>query len=85
MGSLDSPGLVSKYLQQKSILSTLKMATDLPALEHPSLGHIQGIQAPGHPKVEQYLGIQYAKLANRFARGTLAGQPSTPMEATTVG
>lgn len=63
----------------------IKMATDLPALEHPSLGQIQGVQPPDHPTAEQYLGIQYAKLANRFARGTLVGKPEAPIKATTVG
>lgn len=56
-----------------------------PALEHASLGHIAGVRPPHHPQVEQYLGIQYATLANRFARGTLIEKPPAPIEATDVG
>ncbi|KAF3763587.1 hypothetical protein M406DRAFT_49189 [Cryphonectria parasitica EP155] len=61
------------------------MATKLTTLEHADVGKLTGIQAPAHPEVEQYLGIQYAKLANRFARGTLVETFLGPIEATSVG
>ena len=35
-------------------------------LEHPHLGQIRGVK-PGVEGVVQYLGIQYATLAHRFA------------------
>lgn len=61
-----------------------------PSIKHPSLGPIHGTTSPRHAKVAQYLGIQYATLANRFARGTLveasaASSSSPPIEATKLG
>lgn len=55
------------------------------ALDHASLGQIQGVRASQHLQVEQYLGIQYAKLANGFARGSLVEKPQTPVDATAIG
>lgn len=61
------------------------MATKTTVLEHPSIGQIHGAQPEKHPQVEQYLGIQYAKLANRFARGTPVETYSLPIQATQIG
>lgn len=55
------------------------------ALDHASLGQIQGVRPSQHPGVEQYLGIQYAKLANAFARGVLVEKPEGPVNATATG
>ena len=52
-------------------------------LEHPDIGSIRGIQ---HSEdVQQYLGIQYAELADGFARGTLKEAYTTPLQATALG
>ncbi|ROW07249.1 hypothetical protein VMCG_03797 [Cytospora schulzeri] len=40
-------------------------STTTAILEHPSIGQIHGIQPEKFPQVEQFLGVQYAKLANR--------------------
>lgn len=61
------------------------MASTQPALQHPSLGTVRGIRPERHPDVDQYLGIQYATLANRFARGALVEKPTSPIEATKRG
>lgn len=61
------------------------MAATTTVLEHPSIGKIHGTQSEKHPQVEQYLGIQYAKLANRLARGTLLETYSAPVQATQTG
>lgn len=55
------------------------------ALDHASLGQIQGVRPSQHPGVEQYLGIQYAKLENAFARGVLVEKPDGPVDATATG
>lgn len=55
------------------------------SLEHPSLGSIQGLRAEKHPGVEQYLGIQFATLANAFARGVLVEKPAASIVATKRG
>ncbi len=44
-----------------------------PVLEHPSIGLIRGIAKS--PAVPQYLGIQFASLKDRFARGELLLTP----------
>lgn len=54
-------------------------------LEHPSIGQIHGIQPGKVAHVEQYLGIQYAKLANRFARGVLVETYPAPVQAKQTG
>lgn len=58
-----------------------------PSIEHPSLGQIHGTKPPRLANVDQYLGIQYATLANRFARGTLVETrtSSSPLTATKIG
>lgn len=62
------------------------MSTSSPSIEHPALGHMQGTKPPHHEHVDQYLGIQYATLANRFARGTLVeNSSSTSTDATKLG
>lgn len=61
------------------------MATKSPTLDHASFGRITGVLPPKYPDVEQFLGIQYAKLENRFARGTPVGKSTVPIEATSVG
>lgn len=55
------------------------------ALDHASLGQIQGVRPSQHPGVEQYLGIQYGKLENAFARGVLVEKPDGPVDATATG
>lgn len=37
--------------------------------QHPTIGSIRGIH--GSNRVNQYLGIQYAKLKDRFSRGMI--------------
>lgn len=69
----------------RNLQDRTEMASKTTVLEHPSVGRIQGIQSDKHPHVEQYLGIQYAKLANRFARGTLLETYSGPIQATQTG
>jgi carboxylesterase type B len=54
-------------------------------LEHPSVGQIHGVQPQGQAHVEQYLGIQYATLENRFARGKLVETYKSPIQATRPG
>ncbi|KUI72129.1 Neuroligin-4, Y-linked [Cytospora mali] len=61
------------------------MALNTMILEHPSVGQIHGIQPEELPHVEQYLGIQYAKLANGLARGTPVETYSTPVQAAQIG
>lgn len=62
------------------------MASTTTVLEHPSIGQIHGTQPEELlPHVEQYLGIQYAKLANRLARGTPVETYSAPVRATDMG
>lgn len=55
------------------------------ALDHASLGQTQGVRPSQHPGVEQYLGIQYAKLANAFDRGVLVEKPEGSVDATATG
>lgn len=59
------------------------MPDETVTLEYPSIGSLRGIKRP--PGVEQYLGIQYAKLTDRFARGALVESHSSPVDATTHG
>ncbi|KAI3390937.1 hypothetical protein diail_8335 [Diaporthe ilicicola] len=61
------------------------MASKTTILEHPSAGQIHGVQPEGQPHVEQYLGIQYATLENRFARGKLVETYTAPIQATKTG
>ena len=51
--------------------------------QHPSIGSIRGIRRLS--TVDQFRGIRYAELADRFARGTLVQSYRTPVEATTQG
>ncbi|KAH6974610.1 Alpha/Beta hydrolase protein [Ilyonectria sp. MPI-CAGE-AT-0026] len=53
-------------------------ANDLPreTISHPTIGRVRGISR--YPGVVQFLGVQYATLMDRFARGELCQQyPST--------
>jgi carboxylesterase type B len=52
-------------------------------LDHPTIGSLRGIQQSS--EIEQYLGIQYATLADRFSRGTLVESYASPVDATTQG
>lgn len=61
------------------------MASKTTILEHPSVGQIHGVQPQGQAHVEQYLGIQYATLENRFARGKLVETYKSPIHATKTG
>lgn len=55
-------------------------------LSHPTLGQIEGVNLKDHPAVKQYLGIQYATLANRFARGAVVETPGAgTLKATKTG
>lgn len=54
-------------------------------LEHPVVGQIHGVQPKAQAHVEQYLGIQYATLENRFARGKLVESYKSPIQATKSG
>lgn len=54
-------------------------------LEHPVVGQIHGVQPKQQAHVEQYLGIQYATLENRFARGKLVEAYKSPIQATKSG
>lgn len=38
-------------------------------IQHPTIGSIRGIK--GSNRVNQYLGVQYAKLKDRFSRGKI--------------
>ncbi|EEU35497.1 uncharacterized protein NECHADRAFT_98197 [Fusarium vanettenii 77-13-4] len=57
------------------------MATQL---EHPHLGHIRGVK-PGVEGVAQYLGIQYATLAHRFAAPEVKIKYEGTVDATNFG
>lgn len=61
------------------------MASTIAILEHPSIGQIHGVHAEKLPHVEQYLGIQYAKLANRLARGVQVETYPAPVQAKQIG
>lgn len=61
------------------------MASKTTILEHPSVGQVHGVQPKGQAHVEQYLGIQYATLENRFARGKLVETYTAPIQATETG
>lgn len=68
-----------------SIPTKTNMASNTTILEHPSAGQIHGVQPKEQPHVEQYLGIQYATLENRFARGKLVEAYTAPIQATKTG
>ena len=62
------------------------MSATLERISHPTIGPIQGIRRC--PNVNQFLGIQYATLKNRFARGSLPEYPlssSGTVDATKFG
>lgn len=61
------------------------MTSQTTILEHPSVGQIHGVQPQKQAHVEQYLGIQYATLENRFARGKLVESYKSPIQATKSG
>lgn len=61
------------------------MTSQTTILEHPSVGQIHGVQPQKQAHVEQYLGIQYATLENRFARGKLVESYKSPTQATKTG
>lgn len=54
-------------------------------LDHASLGQIKGTRPSKYPDVDQYLGIQYATLADAFSRGKLVEKPLKPIVATATG
>jgi carboxylesterase type B len=51
-------------------------------LAHPEIGEVQGITNDG---VEQYLGIQYATLSDRFAPAVLKEYHGEGIDATKIG
>jgi hypothetical protein len=59
------------------------MAPDTVVLQHPAIGSIRGNRQSS--QAEQYLGIQYAKLTDRFARGNLVESYPTSIDATSHG
>ena len=62
------------------------MSATLECISHPTIGPIQGIRRC--PNVNQFLGIQYATLRDRFARGSLPeylSSSSGTVDATQVG
>lgn len=52
-------------------------------LDHPTIGSLRGVQQS--PEVDQYLGIQYATLPDRFSRGNLVESYAAPVDATRHG
>ena len=56
-------------------------------INYPTIGPIRGVQQS--PNVTQFLGVQYATLKDRFARGELLrdypSKSSRPMDATKFG
>lgn len=52
-------------------------------IKHTNIGSLKGIRPL--PDVDQFLGIQYAKLTNKFARGTLVESYTAPIQATAIG
>jgi carboxylesterase type B len=59
------------------------MPDETVTLKHPSIGSLRGTKRSAG--VEQYLGIQYAKLTDRFSRGALVESYASPVDATTHG
>ena len=52
-------------------------------LQHPAIGSIKGTQYS--PRVEEYRGIKYATLTDRFARGQLVENYPSTLDATSHG
>ena len=52
-------------------------------LQHPAIGSIKGTQYS--PRVEEYRGIKYATLTDRFARGHLVEKYPSALDATSHG
>lgn len=52
-------------------------------LDHPAIGTLRGIRRL--PQVDQFLGIQYATLADRFSRANLKVDYASPVDATAQG
>lgn len=59
------------------------MAQEPVTLQHPAIGSIKGNRPL--PQVEEYLGIQYATLSDRFARGKPVESYPSPLDATSHG
>lgn len=59
------------------------MSSETATLQHPALGSVKGIRHS--PNVEQFLGIKYATLADRFARGSLLEAYPSSVDATSLG
>ncbi|OIW26278.1 alpha/beta-hydrolase [Coniochaeta ligniaria NRRL 30616] len=59
------------------------MAPETVSLQHPAIGSIKGIRHSS--QVEEYLGIKYATLTDRFARGTLVESYASSVDATAHG
>ncbi|KAB5533474.1 Alpha/Beta hydrolase protein [Coniochaeta sp. 2T2.1] len=59
------------------------MAPEAVTLQHPAIGSIKGKLFS--PTVEEYLGIRYATLSDRFARGKLAETYPSSVDATSHG
>ena len=51
------------------------MSATLECIDHPTIGPLQGIRRC--PEVNQFLGIQYGTLKDRFARGSPPEYPSS--------
>jgi carboxylesterase type B len=59
------------------------MAPEVVNLQHPAIGSIKGTSFSA--EVEEYRGIKYATLADRFARGQLIESYSSDVDATSHG
>jgi hypothetical protein len=59
------------------------MAAETTLLQHGTIGTIRGLRKT--PDVDQFLGIQYAQLADGFARGMLVEQYPSQVDATCQG
>jgi carboxylesterase type B len=53
-------------------------------LKHPLLGEVEGIRHPSED-VTQYLGVQYATLAHRFAAPVVKTEYQGKVDATSFG
>jgi len=59
------------------------MSPEYETLSHPRIGLIRGIKK--FPNVNQYLGVQYATLEDRFARGQIRQKYGEILDATKFG
>lgn len=70
--------MIAKLRVKQSILAMGAM------LKHPLLGEVEGIRHSSED-VTQYLGVQYATLANRFAAPVVKTVYEGKVEATSFG